>query len=207
LTNQNWRRCFVKDKALSLEQSLDVGQVNPSLFSGRSLYLLPDGFPAQHAYSVLAETMCRRSKWALGWVVISGRRDLVLVRPVSRLLVMHVLHFPALIRPIASYENDLRPVSASEEELELATRLIDSACREAMWHDYRDDTSEKLLALIEAKIQGREVAPVPAEEVPILQFLDALKQSVQSASRNGKPVKPQARSPRSPRKKPVRRSA
>src|SRR5215472_9401130 len=40
----------VQDKALRLERFLAADQVNPSLFAGRSLYLVPDGPAAEPGY-------------------------------------------------------------------------------------------------------------------------------------------------------------
>src|SRR5450755_3721340 len=84
-----------KDKALVLEQFIPVNQVDPVFFAGRSLYLLPDGLAAQHPYGVIAEALQQEGKWALGRVVLSANRQLVLIRSLGRLLVMDVLHFPS----------------------------------------------------------------------------------------------------------------
>ena len=46
-----------RDKALVLEQFVPVGDIEPTFYAGRSLYLLPDGAAAQHPYGVLAEAM------------------------------------------------------------------------------------------------------------------------------------------------------
>jgi DNA end-binding protein Ku len=39
-----------RDKALVLEQFVPVGDIDPTFYAGRSLYLLPDGVAAQHPY-------------------------------------------------------------------------------------------------------------------------------------------------------------
>src|SRR5271165_5596223 len=81
----------VKDKALVLEQFVPAHQVDPVLWAGRSLYLAPDGIGAQHPYGVLAQALQEGRKWAIGRVVLSGSRHLVLVRPAGSVLVMDVL--------------------------------------------------------------------------------------------------------------------
>ena len=40
-----------KDKALVLDQFLEAGDIDPIYFSGRTLYLLPDGLGARRPYS------------------------------------------------------------------------------------------------------------------------------------------------------------
>jgi DNA end-binding protein Ku len=46
-----------QDRALRLERFLSPGQCDPLLFGGRSLYLLPDGPAAVHAYGVLVAVL------------------------------------------------------------------------------------------------------------------------------------------------------
>jgi len=183
-----------KDQGLVLEECIGAGQVEPAWFSGRSLYLAPEGLPAQRPYRVLHEALQTRGKAALGRIVLSGHRHLALVRPAGRLLAMHLLHDPTQVRSRASLEAALRDGAASQEEQQLAALLIETATVAAIdWSKYRDDTAEKLSALIETKIAGRQWV-VPAEEPPqVLQLLDALKQSVAEETKRTGRAKPQKR--------------
>jgi len=81
-----------KDKALVLEQFIALRDIDPVRFAGRSLYLWPDGVAAQHPYGVLVSALHKTGKAALGRVVWSSQRQLVLVRPCGRMLVVDVLH-------------------------------------------------------------------------------------------------------------------
>ena len=180
-----------RDKALVLEQFVAVGEVDPVFFSGRSLYLLPDGAAAQHPYAVLVDALRQSAKAALGRVVLSGSRQLVLVRPAGKLLAMDVLHYPAEVRPASAWESDLTAGVAAPAEQELAAQLIALSSGSLDWSRYRDTSAEELVALLQAKIA--EQPPPVAEEGPVavLQLLDALKQSVAAAESrtppNGKP--------------------
>ena len=51
-----------KERALCLERFVDPHQLDPALFSGRTLYLMPDGLAAQHAYAVLTQVLGQRRK-------------------------------------------------------------------------------------------------------------------------------------------------
>jgi DNA end-binding protein Ku len=168
-----------KDKALTLECCLDPSLLDPVLFSGRSLYLLPDGPAAQHPYGVLSQALHQCRKWALGWVVLGGHRYLVLVRPVGRLLTLHVLHYPGHLRAGATLESELRGGTPTEQEARLAASLIEAASPGVIaWSAYRDDMADKLAALVEAKLQNRPLPEPAQEETTVLNLLDALKQSV-----------------------------
>jgi DNA end-binding protein Ku len=189
----------VKDKALVLEQFVPAHQVDPVLWAGRSLYLAPDGIGAQHPYGVLAQALQEGRKWAIGRVVLSGSRHLVLVRPAGPVLVMDVLHYPATVRPAAAFA-DLRGAMGSPEEIRLANMLIDAASGSVDWSRFRDTTTEELTALIEAKIAGRPLAAPSEEPVAVLQLLDALKQSVAAVKDQPKAAPAKSRKPRAQRR-------
>jgi DNA end-binding protein Ku len=127
---------------------------------------------------VLQQALLRSGKVALGRIVLSGHRHLALVRPAQRLLTLHLLHDPAQVRSGSTLEAWLRDGAPSPEEQQLAAMLIDSTTAAIDWSKYRDDTAEKLSELIEAKLAGRPWVAPAEEPVPVLQLLDALKQSV-----------------------------
>jgi DNA end-binding protein Ku len=187
-----------RDKALILEQFLPVHDVPPTFFAGRSLYLLPDGPAAQHPYGVLVDALQQAGQVALGRVVLSNQRQLVLVRPCSRLLVLDVLHYPAQIRSPASWEADLPGCTATEAERALAAQLLALASGPVDWGRYRDTSAEDLAALIEAK-RAQQPAPAVVEEPVVLNLLEALKQSVAAVRDGAEPVAPKGRKPRSRR--------
>src|SRR5476649_963449 len=128
-----------KERALSLERFVDPHDLDPALFSGRTLYLMPDGLAAQHAYAVLTQVLGQRHKWAVGRVVLGGHRVLALVRPCAQLLALHVLHFPEQLRSAEALPPLSQPEQVSSEEQHLAGLLIDSATKPIPWSDFRDD--------------------------------------------------------------------
>ena len=189
-----------KDKALVLEQFIPMHQIDPVLFAGRSLYLVPDGVAARHPYAVVAEAMREGNKWALGKVVLSANRQLVLIRPLGRLLVMDVLHYPREVRAAATWAAELRDSGASAEEFRLIRTLIDSASGPLDWSKYRDASAEEMTALIEKKIAGQPLAAPADEPVAAMQLLDALKQSVAAAQNDSAAGKSKFRRPQSRRR-------
>ena len=184
-----------RDQALILEQFVPVQDIVPTFFAGRSLYLMPDGTAAQHPYGVLAEALARAGHVALGRVVLHQQRQLVLVRPQGRLLVLDVLHYPAQVRSAGYWEADLPPCQASNAERELAGQLIALASAPLDWARYHDTSVEELAALIAAK-RAQQLPPAMREEPVVLKLLDALKQSVAAACEATAAAPPKARKPR-----------
>ena len=189
-----------QDKALRLERFLAPAQLDPVLYAGRSLYLVPDGPAAEPGYAVLHAALLERQRWALGRMVLGGHRQIVLVRPSGAALALQVLHYPEQVRacPLAA----VRLPDSAGEEMRLAGLLIDAASGAMDWGAYRDQAAQELKALIEAKLAGLPVATLEPERA-ILPLLEALQQSV--AAQNGKAAAGTAKA-KAPRKR-IRRTA
>src|SRR5262249_52109002 len=193
-----------QDKALRLERFLAPAQLDPLLFAGRSLYLVPDGPAAEPAYGVLRMALAQRERWALGRMVLGGHRQVVLVRPASTTLVLHVLHYPEQVRVCPQTVWPLAKEPA--EELRLAGMLIEAAGGKVDWMEYLDQSAQDVKALIEAKLAG---PPVATREKPraILSLLEALQQSL--GTQNRKAVAPpiKEKTPTRTSRKRTRRTA
>jgi DNA end-binding protein Ku len=173
-----------QDRALRLERFLEPAQLDPLLFSGRSLFLMPDGPAAEPAYRVLLAGMVERGRWAVGRMVLGGHRQVVLVRPAGSGLLLQVLHYPEQVKACPSSTGAHgKPASA---ELHLAELLIDAASGAVDWSSYRDQTAEELRGLLEAKLQGQAAVAEPA--AVLLPLLEALQQSVAAAQGRTAPV-------------------
>jgi DNA end-binding protein Ku len=167
-----------KDRALVLEQFIPNYQVDPLLYAGRGLYVLPDGVAARHPYALLTQALQEANTCALGHVVLSVKRQLVLIRPLGRLLVMDVLRYPRDVRGAGTLGAELRASAATAEEARLLRTLIDAASGPVDWSTYRDVHAEEMRAVIDTKIEAQPLTAPTGESAGVLQLLDALKQSV-----------------------------
>jgi DNA end-binding protein Ku len=190
------------DRALRLEHFLTPGECDPLLYAGRSFYLHPDGPAALHGYAVVHAVMVQRGRWALGQMVLGGQRQVVLMRPTTGVLVLHVLHYPELVRACSAPGASPRPTTP--DELQLAGQLVDAASEAVSWSVYRDETAAELRALVEAKLQGQGIES-PASAPQILPFLEALHQSV-ATLRPPKAEEPPANEAPAPRPRKRRRA-
>src|SRR5260370_32005561 len=118
--------------------------------------------------------MVQRRRWAMGRMVLSNQRPVVLVRPAEGGLVLQVLHYPELVK--ACPRGVPSHAEAASAELHLAGLLIDAASGVLDWTGCRDHTAQELRGLVEAKLQGHVAV---AEPLPlVLPLLEALQQSV-----------------------------
>jgi DNA end-binding protein Ku len=175
------------DKAITIDVFIPADDLPPIYLSGKAYYLAPDGPVGQRSYAVLHQSMAEHQRQAIAQVVLHGREQLVLVRPFQRLLVMLLLHHDEEVAKPATFEEDLAPVEVSPQERELARTLVEaSTAKEFTPAQYKDVYTEKLTRLIEAKVAGQEiVAPPQEEQAPIINLMDALRQSVVRAQKRG----------------------
>lgn len=172
------------DKSINIGGFIDPAKVDPIFLAGRTYYLLPDGAPGQKPYALLIEGMREKNCYAIAQVVISGKEQLVLLRPQERMLVMHVLNYAHRVKAASAFDDELVDQTLSDEELTLAKTLIDaSTLAEFKLDDYKDEYTEKLTKLIQMKVDGQEIVQVTDPEEPkIVNLMEALKQSVAQAT-------------------------
>jgi DNA end-binding protein Ku len=126
-----------------------------------------------------------------------------LVRAVPEVLVLHVLHYPELVRACPALVAP--PLAGATAELQLAGQLLEAASGAVDWRDYRDQAAEELRALVQAKLAGQQArADEPARMV--LPLLEALQQSVAASQKEAQPASskgPAARKPRQRGRRPA----
>ena len=142
------------EKTLHLEHFLDAALLDMVLLSGRSLYLAPANPAARRAFAMVLHALQRSGKWAVGRVVFSGKWQIVAVRPVEHVLLVHTLYHPAQRRALLNPEGT--DAEVSPQDLRPLLRIIDTADGDIPWADYQDDYERRLTALVEAKVTAAQ---------------------------------------------------
>jgi len=206
LTNEDLAELpLTSSRIIDVLQFVPLEQVDPIYFA-RSYYLEPDE-PATKAYRLLCEALERSGRVGLVKIALRQRESLATLRVRDGVLVLEMMLWPDEIRKAAfdflDQEPELRP-----QELEMASSLIDALTGDFEPERYTDAYREALKALIDAKVEGRELVMPPAEgeRGVVVDLMAALEKSVEAARRqreeNGEGVaagKPAAR--RSSRRK------
>jgi DNA end-binding protein Ku len=141
-------------------------------------YLGPDKGGAR-AYKLLALALKETGRVALGKYAARGKQYLVMVRPMENGLVMEQLHYPDELRAFS--EVPIEDAAVKPAELKLATQLVEQAAgEEFVPENYKDEVRERMLALIERKVDGEDisVAPTAEPEHKIIDIMEALKASL-----------------------------
>lgn len=168
------------DKAISIDTFISPSDVDPIYFTEKTYYLTPDGPAGQKSFALLQQAMVDQGVWATAQVVMHGKEQLVLVRPMDKLLSMTTLHHHTNIKAPSSFEDELGKPDVSAEEMNLVNMLISATADKPFDHaSYKDVYTEKLTKLIETKVEGKELVAAPSEEpAQVINLMDALKQSV-----------------------------
>ena len=175
------------DHSINIEGFIPPDALDPVYHAGRTYYLVPDGTPGQKPYALLHRGMQENGVHALAQVVIGGREQIVLLRPIGDLLGLTVLYHHAKVQSSESLREEVVDVEVSDEELALANTLIGaSRMQDFDLASYDDRYHTKLTELIRMKVEGQEVVQAEdAEEPKIINLMDALKKSVAEAQKAG----------------------
>lgn len=189
---------FTPEELKALEQkatsSIEITEFVPAdqverMYLNRAYHLGPDK-GGERAYRLLARAMRETGLSAIGKYAARGKQYLVLVRPTENGLVMEQLHYPDEIRPFS--EIPVPDGEVKDEELKLAVQLIRQAASEEFRPEkYTDEVRERVLELIQRKVEGEEITAAPTEEpkTQIIDLMEALKASLAKGTRPGATVR------------------
>jgi DNA end-binding protein Ku len=190
-------------RMIDIEEFVPLEQVDPIYFE-KAYYLGPDK-GGEKAYRLLSDAMGKTSRVALAKFVMRGKQSLVLIRPSGDGLMLHTMYYSDEVRDFGEIGKG-EDASIKSGELDLASRLIDELSSETFKPDqYRDDYREKVVKVIESKIEGKEITAVgpQVQRTQVIDLMDALKQSLEkrgSSSReaeaNGPVKKPAVKAKR-----------
>lgn len=171
-----------KTKAIEIEDFVALDEIDPIYFD-HPYYLAP-GPGGAKPYRLLLEAMRETGRVAIATVVIRSKQQLVAVRPIGEhVLGMATMVFPdevidpATIDEIPADDD----VEVTKRELAIAQQLVDSLAAEFDPDKYRDSYREDVLALIERKAAGEQIAVQPTadeDQAPVPDLMSALKASL-----------------------------
>ena len=180
-----------KTRTIDIEDFVELEQIDP-IYYDHPYYLAP-GAGGAKPYRLLLEAMRDTDKVAIARVVIRAKEQLVAIRPMDDVLEMATMLFADEIIPPQQLEElpDSSGVKMSKRELEIAEQLVDSLAGDFEPQKYRDTYREEVLALIERKAQGEEIAVQPPPEEtrePAPDLMSALKASLDAVRTSAEAV-------------------
>src|SRR5580698_3826010 len=176
-----------KGRALEIVEFVDQEAIDPIYYD--SVYYLNPSKEAKKPYKLLTSAMSESGKTALARFVMREREYLAAIRVKEEGLVLHTLHYSDEVDKMdESIADTLKRIKISAGEMRMARELIKSMTGKLNLAEFKDEFRQKLQALIDAKVKGKEITTAPEEHEervsrPI-NLMDALKRSL--AAGNGK---------------------
>jgi DNA end-binding protein Ku len=151
-------------------------EVDP-VYLDTSYYVQPD-VAGERPYALMLEALRRTNHVGLAQWTLHSREHMVVLRPGRSGLLLHTMYYSSEVRAMDEFRTDTTRVA--DQELELATMLVRALAAPFEPSKYRDHYQENVRALLEAKIQGREIEGRAAQPVlaPVVDILEALKASL-----------------------------
>lgn len=186
-----------EDLPLSTSRAIDVlefvpaEQIDPIMFN-KAYYLEPED-NATKPYVLLRDALSNSERVAIVKIALRQREQLATLRVREGMLVLNTMLWPDEVRvPEFTFLDEA--VETREPELAMAASLIDSMTGDFDSESYTDNYREALQEVIDAKVEGREVAaPAAPEEAPAaVDLMAALRASVEraQAARGGGEAEP-----------------
>jgi DNA end-binding protein Ku len=188
--------------ALQRSQSIDIlrfvalEDVDPMYFD-KTYYLAPSSAEAaRRPYVLLLRAMQDTGMAAVGKFVLWGKENLCLIRAQGDTLALQTLFFHDDVRSKAEIEESVESIELKKPELQLAGQVIQSLVGEWNPEDFENEYRRDLKAMLEAKLAGETLTrPEPAPEAPVVDLMEALRQSVaevKDRKASGAPAKAKA---------------
>ena len=189
------------NKAIDVLQFVPLEELDPIYFS-KSYYLEPEKTGTK-PYVLLREALEQSDKVAIVKVALRSRESLAALRVRDGVFVLETMLWPDEIRTpeFAFLDED---VEVRPQELAMAASLIETLAGEFDPTQYTDAYREALQAVIDAKVEGREVVqPESAQPTAgtVVDLMAALRASVEAAKKGS------AASPAPAKKAPAKKAA
>jgi DNA end-binding protein Ku len=169
------------ERIIEIQGFVDTKEVHPTLYES-PYYIGPDGDMAAKTYGLLSHTLKETGRIAVGKVVLRDRETPVLITPHETGMVMYRLRYPQEVRSIREVPQ-LMEVKTDKEQLKLAKTLVDSMTTKFANIEMKDHYYDALKAIIDAKIQGKEIVSIEEEAPKVVDIMTALKASIDAAKK------------------------
>ena len=134
------------------------------------------------AFELLRQAMKQENKIAVAKTVMGQKETLLAVIPTDDGILIETMFYADEIKELPK---EYSHPAVNEAELAMAKTLINSMNQEFQPELYKDEYQERLKALIEQKIAGKEIVSAKQEEQGnVIDLMEALKASIEQAGSN-----------------------
>lgn len=168
-----------KEKSIQILHFAQLNQISP-VYYDKTYQAAPEA-GGEKAFELLRAALMAEQKIAVGKTVMGTKDTLMAIIPREDGVLISTMFYADDIREL---QKQYTKPKISEAELNMAKTLINSMDTPFDPSQYKDEYQEKLRALIETKISGKEiVAAEPESKGKVIDLMEALKASVEKAKK------------------------
>ena len=173
-------------KAMEILEFVKAEEVDPIYFES-SYFLVPEE-AGRRPYALLSRALEETDYVAIAKLTMHNREYTVFLRPYKGGMMLHTMYYKEEVKDLDGFG---RPdVELKDAEVKVAHQLIEALADKFEPEKYHDSFEENVKALIKARLEGKEIAPVekPKKLAPVVDLMAALKESL--ANMPKKPPQP-----------------
>ena len=201
LTDEDFQKAaLATSKTFEIRDFSPEQQVDPRYFE-KPYYLIPQK-GGEKAYALLREAMRKTGTLGIGTITMRQKQYLASIKPVGESIVLDLMRFADEVLD----ENEYRFPEGKEfhpKELMMAEQLIENLKEDFNPERYEDEYKANLEKIIAAKMKGKSVDLVEAEEpemTGVIDLMEKLQESLKTAKKTTS-AKPAAKAGAKPKAK------
>jgi DNA end-binding protein Ku len=175
-----------RGKTIDLEDFVPADQIDPVYYD--TPYWLGPQKDSDEAYGVLMAALEKTGLVGIGRFALRTREQLVALYPVDGALRISTMRFHDEVVEDDDLDLPQPAKKVSDKEAQMADALVSSLVTDFDPSEYEDTYRQRVLEVVEAKAQGRQiVVPETGEETADTDLMALLEQSVSGARKQKKP--------------------
>ena len=168
-------------RSIEIEQFVPVESSSEATrFVKQAYYLEPEPV-ARKAFFLLRQVLAKEGLRAVCKIVLRDREQLAALDPFANTILLSTLYWPDEVRAVGDLAIPEDDAAVKPAELAMAEQLVGMMTGEFDPKAYRDEYRAALMAVIEAKAEGAEIAAPVAEPAKLTDLVAALEASVAAA--------------------------
>ena len=178
ITDEDLEKADVEfSKTIQIEEFVHEDEIDPVFFD-KPYYLEPQK-GGERAYALMREALGQAKRVGIARVVIKTREHLAAVKTVGNMMTLQTMRFAHEI--VDPSDLNLPAIEPTQKEMDLANTLIESMADKFEPKKYKDQYHDKVMELINLKIQGitPEAPAKPKAPGKVVDLMEVLKQSLQ----------------------------
>jgi len=166
-----------KDRTMQIITFANLNEISP-VFYDKTYHAVPES-GGDKAFELLRTAMMQEQKIAISKTVLGTKETLIALIPREGGMLVQTMFFADEVKALPV---KLVSPAVNDAELDMAKKLIGSMAKPFNIADYKDEYQDKLKALIQQKIDGKEIVSASGEEVKaggnVIDLMEALKASI-----------------------------